>query len=219
MRFDEFKEQLIARLQGYWTQLQESNIYTELKEKYENFTPTVQKLIVAGTLTFTVLIFLFFPAVSLINSFDSMSTFEENKETLRSLLRLAREQAQAPSVPPAPSPAEIQSQVAQALTSVGLATDQIKQNEEANFSADPATDLIPKNVEQSGVQVTVMKLNVKQVIDVAHKLQSIGNVHVLSMDMKANSEDVHYYDVMFRVVGFSVKEVHTPPEKPTETKG
>jgi hypothetical protein len=230
---ENIKEQLLDRLRSIWGQIRESTAYIQLREKYEELSPPVQKAVIWSAIGFIVLIVFSMPLLNLQSASQSVSAFEESKETLRNLLAVQREIAQAPDVPVAPAMEQIQSRVQSILTEIGLATEQIVQLAPADTKSDPPTALIPASVSQRGVTATLLKLNLKQIIDISYQLQNIApNVFVTSMDMTANKQDNHYYDVVFRVVGFAIDlpaesaaepadggSVKPPPPKPPPPGG
>jgi hypothetical protein len=211
MNFDALKEQLLDRLRQIWGQIRESSLYIELREKYEEMSPGAQKAVTAAGVGIALLIVFAIPLSNLSSSMTNVASFEESKQTLRDLLVVQRELAQTPDVPPAPPADQIKQRVQTILNDAGLAPEQIHEVKDVDTKADPPTALIPPSVQQHGVTATLMKLNLKQVTDIAYQIQSIAtNAFLTSMDMTANKEDNHYYDVIYRVVGFSVEDAGEP---------
>jgi len=207
MNFDSLKEQILDRLRTIWGQIRESSLYITLAAKYEELTPTAQRLVNAGAILVALLIVFSVPLSYLSSSSDNVSLFEEYRDTLRELLQVQREIAQAPEIPLAPPTEQVKGRIQQILTEAGLGPEQIREVRDADTSGDPATSTIPQSVRQNGVIATLLKLNLKQVLDIGYQMQNIGpNLYLTSMDMTANREDAHYYDVIYRVVGFSVED-------------
>lgn len=219
MNLDALKEQILDRLRTLWGQIRETSAFINLSAKYEELSPNVQKLINIGAVLLVLLIVFSIPLSYLSTSSDNVSLFEEYKQTLRDLLQVQRELAQAPDVPQSPPPDQIKSRIQQILTESGVAPEQIREVRDVDTSGDPATLAIPASVRQAGVSTTLIKLNLKQVVDIGYQIQNIGpNLYVTSIDMTANKEDVHYYDIIYRIVGFSVDEATTAPEPEQPTK-
>ncbi|HEX4922695.1 MAG TPA: hypothetical protein VFV50_01365 [Bdellovibrionales bacterium] len=212
MNFDALKEQLLDRLNTILSQIRESSTYIQLREKYEELSPNVQKLLQAAGVLLVLLILFSIPLSNISSSSDYIAQFEEYKQTLRSFLQVQREISQAPDIAPPPPPDQIRARVQQIVTEAGLAPEQVRGIADADVKSDPPTTLVPAAVSQKGVTATLLKLNLKQVLDIGYAIQAIGaNVFLTSMDMTANQEDNHYYDVIYRVVGFTVDEPAAPP--------
>ncbi len=207
MNLEELKEQALDRLRQLWGQIRESSLYITLREKYDELTPNVQKIVNISAVVLAVLLVFSLPLGYLSSSSDNISLFEEYKLTLRDLLQVQREIAQAPDVQQPPPVEQVRARAQQIFTEAGLGADQIRDVRDADTAGDPPTTSIPASVSQKGVIATLLKLNLKQVLDISYQLQNIAaNLYVTSMDMTANKEDNHYYDVIFRVVGFTVDQ-------------
>lgn len=217
MNLDQLKDRLFEQLKGTWGRIQESSAYEKMMERYHELPPTGQKVALIGSVLFSVLLILLIPFASFQTSSENVAQFEENVQALRDLFRVQRELASAPQVDDPPGPAQLQSMVQDVLTQAGLSADQIKGNSPLSPQRDPSNAFIPANVMEQGVEVTLMKLNLKQVVDLGSRLSQLGrNIHLTAMDMKASSTDVHYYDVIYRVMGFTI---NTPmPESKAPTK-
>ena len=206
MKWDDLKDQILQRLQSFWGEIQESSVYIQLKEKFDELSPTMQRLVLGGGLGFITLFILLIPLLGFLNSINTLSEFNDSRIALRDLVRLDRLKAQAPNAPEPPLAQQIQTQVQGILTEARLIPEQIQQNEAMSFEPVASSNLIPKGITVDGVQITLVKLNLTQVVDISHKLSVLPGVHLLGMDMKANAQDVHYFDVMFRLAGLRPRE-------------
>lgn len=203
MNITDIKERLVDSVKSQWSQFTESTTYIELKEKYDGMNPPMQLAVRAGALLVVLLLLTWIPLSFMSSADERMNEFFSNKEVLRDLLRVQRDKGQAPQVPPTPIASQIKLQITDAITRAGLAPTQILENIETTIRDDKSTQLIPSHIIQQGIQVTLLKLNLKQVVDLAHSFQSINPaVKMTAMDMKASAQNDHYFDVMFRLVGF-----------------
>lgn len=206
MDFNELKTRFIDTVQSRWSDFQESSLYIQLRDRYEELSPRGQKLSRWGSCAFLALALLVLPLSWIQSSSEQVTDFEEKKELIRDLLRLRRDLANSPNIPPPISSAELKSQVDGALGQMGLGGDQKKESMAMSFQPEVGSKLIPNYIVQNGVQVTLTQLNLKQVVDIAFKLQTLSEmIKVTAMDLKARAENPHYYDVMFRVVNFDLK--------------
>jgi len=222
LNWENIKEQLLERWNGIWEQIRDSDTYIQLREKYQNASPTMQKIILGFAITFGALLILLIPFTFLSSSSESIETFESNVRLVRDYYRVQRELSSTPMVPDTPPSSQISSQVQSILGNLGLSPEQMSGTREIAPERDSNNSLQPKGINEHGIEVTLLKLNLKQVVDIGAKLSQLGRgLHLTALDMKVNSQNDHYYDVIFRVTGFSVgfaepsgmpeEEARTPP--------
>lgn len=209
------KDQLIVR----WEALQESSLYNELKEKYENLSPTVQKIIIWSSIAIVVVFLLSFP-LGLINSAgDSITEFEDKRQTTLNLLDVVQEIKNSPPAPQRLNSSELKARIEKVISDSGFLPEQVKNLQEEASDSSKKSRLIPKSVSESAVLVEINKLNLKQIVDFEYQLSKISPIiKVMSLELFANQEDNHYYNVNYRVVSFNVHESGAPssPEKDQE---
>ncbi len=215
MTVNELKDQFVDAVKSRWGEFQESSIYIQLKEKYDDLSPALQKVVALSAVAFVALFLVLPPWTWIESSSGYIESFESKKALIRSLLQLKRDIGQAPQVANGAPSSALKTQVTTAIQTLGLNPDQIKSVEEVSLTNDGTSKLIPDSITQSGVQLTVWKVNLDQFIDLSYKIQKLNpSTKLLSIDMKANSEDNHYYDVIYQLVSFSV-----PQAEITETAG
>lgn len=207
MTIAEIKDQIADSFKTRWAELQETSLYIQLKEKYDDLSPAMQKLVLVFAASIVAL-FLVMPPWSWIDSSTTfVENFESKKALIRNLLQLKRDIAQAPQVPNGAPSSALKAQVTSAIQTLGLNSDQIKSIEEVSLSNDGSSNLIPNSIIQSGVQLTVWKINLDQFVDLSYKIQKLNpSTKLLSIDMKANSEDNHYYDVIYQLISFAAPQ-------------
>jgi hypothetical protein len=217
MKLTQLKERVIEQFKAIWVRIQESSTFEKLQERYYELSPSGQKAVIYLS-TVTILLFiLLIPFLGFQSSQDNVSIFEENVQTLRDLLRVQRELAGAPQVDDPPPPSQLKSMVQDVLNQAGLSQEQIKGNNELSPDRDPKSSLVPASVIEQGVEITLFKLNLKQVVDIGTRLSQLNrNVHLTAMDMKANAADNHYYDVIYRLMGFTINSPPPSPSGPTK---
>lgn len=202
--FDQMKDTFLAR----WEQFQETETYMAIRERYDNLSPTGQKLAIATSAALIVLILIMTPWGWYSTSRDNITLFEETKLTINQLLEVAQESKAIPAQGQTLTSIDIRSKVDKILSEKGLAKDQITSVQEKNFENPKGSTLIPTAINQSGVEVILKKLNLKQLVDIGYELEKISSaVKVLGVDIQASSDDAHYYNTTFQVASFSVDEV------------
>ena len=205
MKLDELKDRIVEYLKARWEQLRESSLYLRAKEKYDDLTPSAQKLVQIGAGILVFLVLVTFPWSWMTSSSDNVRTFENRRSVIRQLLQLKRDLAQAPQVPLGIPSSQLKAQVQTAVSALGLTTEQVKGMDEVQLTPDPTSSLIPKAVAQEGVQLSVWKINLTQFVDLSYRLQKLNSISkLISIDMQANGQDPHYYDVIFQIASFSV---------------
>lgn len=204
MNFQDFKEQLIETVKIKWSQFQETGVYLNLKEKYDDLSPLGQKGIQVAGIIFVFLILVMTPWAWMSGSSSILESFESRKQVVRQLLQLKRDMGQAPQISTGYPTSALKSEIQAAVQQLGLTPDQIKGVEEVSVASDGDSRLVPSEIQQAGVQLTVWKLNLDQFVKLSFRLQGLNpGAKLLSVDMKANSDDNHYYDIIYQVVMFS----------------
>lgn len=206
MTLDDLKDQMKERSVELWSRIESSPLYSNLKEKFETQTPNVQKVIIAGTISLAALFLLSFPLSDLNESSTNIEKYNEDRSLLRSLLRASRLASEAASVPAAYSAADLKAQAQGQLNSFALKPEQLGGIIDLDLTA-LGTPLAPNSIHQSGVGVSLKKLNLKQIIDIGFELQKINpSVKIAGMEVAASTPDTHYFDVLFKLIIFSMPD-------------
>ncbi len=228
MNIDDIKDQIIERAKTLSEQIQESSIYINLKERYENLSANGQRLTIVGASAFCIFLVLYSPFSWLTTSSDYVTDFEETRGLIRELLQSSRDPSAtlAISIPGLPIP-QLQSQVEETLKRAQLSTEQINS---IKATSEPSR-LIPSELSFGDLEVSLQKLNIKQIVDLGHNLQSLNPlVKLKDLQMKANSTDQRYFDVIYTLSSINApttaqsgietpenppnnKEPSTPPRK------
>ncbi|OFZ12791.1 MAG: hypothetical protein A2Z20_07055 [Bdellovibrionales bacterium RBG_16_40_8] len=197
---DKIKEQFI----DIWDKVQESSLYNNLREKFETQSVTTQRGIVFGSVVLLLLFVLSFP-YSYFNSSSAFNEeYNENKNMLRSLLRASRLASEATYAPPSVSSEEVKSQIQNMLPRFTLLPEQVGSILDIDMKA-MGESLAPKNVGQNGIGLSLKKLNLKQVVDIGFEIQKLNqSVKLVGLDIVANVSDNHYFDVLYKLIIFSV---------------
>lgn len=218
MNLDDLKDKFASEGRAAWERIQESDSYNQLRDRYENLTPSMQKMSLLAGVAVVVLIILSFPYGNLTQSSDSVTEFEGKRMTIRELLKVSRESADVPNIPQAPSLDMLRASIDNQIKMANLLPEQIKGTaEERNTSP-----LMPANLTQGALSIKLAKLNLRQVMDLGYKFQSINpSVKMKDMFITANRADTRYFDVVYKLVALAVPAVAEPPpmeEPPTKGK-
>jgi len=205
MNFDDLKDQLREAFQNFMAKVQESTAWIQLEEKFQNLSPNAQKGVLAGAGSFVALILLAIPWSYYSSSQEFLAEYDEKKQLIRELFRVSRASSILQNAPPAVSVPQLQSDIQNRLSAAQLQPDQIRGVTEFDNAGPQASPSIPKNVIQKGVQVSLAKLNLRQLVDLGFQMQSVHpNAKMVSLEVSASHEDPHYFDVVYRIIGFSL---------------
>jgi hypothetical protein len=205
LAFEALREQLKDEWGELLAKIQENPTFNNLREKFEEQSIRTQRLIVIGAALVAALFVLSFPYGYISQSQDNLAQFEENRDLIQGLLHASRN-AKEPSPLPTPMPSEVlKSRVQDVLKQNQLLPEQIGEIQE--LPENPAKGLAPAVVQQSGLAVQVKKLNVNQVIALSHAFQTMGpGTKLLGLDVVQSEGQSHYYDMIARVVNFSLPQ-------------
>lgn len=207
MSFEDFKEKLAGDAHTTWERIQESTAYNQLRDRYENMTPPMQKLTLVGSFVLIAFLILSVPYSTYIASTDHVGEFESKRMTIRELLKVTRESSDVPQIPQAPPAASIQASIEQQIKAANLLPEQIKGTQ----ILENNSNLIPKNLTESLVQVSLAKLNIRQIVDLGFGFQNINpSVKMKDLMITANREDSRYFDVVYKLVSLAVPAAPAP---------
>ncbi|WP_374032646.1 hypothetical protein [Bdellovibrio bacteriovorus] len=142
--FDDLKEKLVSDARVTWERIQESGAYNQLRDRYENMTPAMQKLTLVGGVALVSLIILSIPYGKYTQSNEYVSEFESKRMTIRELLKVSRESSEVPQIPQAPSMDMIRNNIDNQIKAANLLPEQIKGTE----IQENNSNLVPKNLTE-----------------------------------------------------------------------
>lgn len=212
--FADLKEKLMESLQQIWSRIQESSIYIQLMERYSNFNPTVQKLILAGLVFFAVFFVYMIPDSFVTSSKTYEDNFHVNRRLIRDLFRTARYPVIRANEFKGPDFDEMKS-----LIEAQMNGAQIIDSQKGPFvpvNKPLASKLVPGAIQQAGLAFEVKKLNLRQIVNLSQKLSALHpNTKLAGVDIQADKEDPHYYNVKFTMSSLSLpmKDESAPTKK------
>ena len=219
MAFEDLKDRLTEQAQGYWSRIQESNLYIQLHEKYADLNPTSQKIVLALGSTILILVTLMIPWSYISSSQLSIADFEANKLILRDLYRVSRASGELEGAPPPVDPNGLASRAQSQLQTMNLQAEQIEKVIAVdNALGGPGIPGVPKAVQQKGIEVTIRKLNVRQVIEIGYQLLTLQpGLKMTGLTVTASIPDPHYFDAIYKIISFSLPapaaDVKAPPKR------
>jgi hypothetical protein len=200
-QFDDLKERFVTEGKAAWERIQESSTFNQLKDRYDNMTPSMQKLSIVGASTAVALIILSIPYGYYSASQTNVEDFEGKRMTIRELLKVTRESSDVPQIPQAPPMGSLQGIIDSQIQSMHLLPEQIKGTQTVSNNSK----LIPSALTEGMMEINLAKLNLNQVLDLGHRFQSINpSVKLKDLIMTANHEDARYFDVVYKLVALAV---------------
>lgn len=215
MTLDELKESISSNIKQTYERFKETDLYHQLNDRFENMKPTQQKLFIVGIASLITLVIFFYPATSFFESANLVHDFESQRDIIRSIIRVQRELQEVPSLPEAPALDSLRNLAEAKIKEFNLLPEQIKSIE----SGSANSRLIPEKQLQSGLTITLNKLNIRQIVDIGSSLQSLNpSVKMLDMVIDPNPSDNRYHDVIFRMVALNIPKPPPPPAFEPEKK-
>ena len=217
MAFEELKERIQTESKAQWEQFQQSSLYIQIKERYENLTPVMQKVTVVGLAIFFLYLFLSIPLGFYSQSSVYVTEFEDKRQLIRDLLKSSREAQESPDLAIPPQVESLKAQVDSQIQSSKLLPEQILGSQ---VSMDKPR-MIPGNLSQGVLKIDLKKLNVRQILDLGHQLQTVNtSVKMTDMIMQANPEDPRYFDVTYKLAVLAVpSQIEAAPEPAAPPRG
>lgn len=220
MGFEDIKDRVRETAQAQWNSFQETSAYIQAKEKYDDLPTLAQWGVKIAAGVITILLVLVLPLSWLSTGSEQIVFFEDNRNLIKDYLKTAKGLQNLPEVIPQLSPADVKGKVDPIVQGMNLLPEQIKETRENTFTAESGSQLIPGTLVRQGVEVHLSKLNLTQSVDLAYKLQALGEgLKLLGLEIERSPNETHYYDAKFRVVSFSVanKGTESKPAKPAAT--
>lgn len=207
-QFDNVKEQFKALGTKVSQQIQESPTFAQAKDRYENLTPTAQKMFITLSVFLVVLLLFFIPLSNLSESQTTLSEFEERRNLIRELFKTYRESSAAPDVTIPPSYEGLKSSVESIIARAELLPEQNIGLSEGS----PEGRLIPTSLVSNVLQVKLAKLNLKQIVDIGSSIVAISDsVKMKDLLISANRQDTRYYDVTYKLYSLKVPTPNIEP--------
>lgn len=208
MNFESLKEKLRDQFTELWGRIQETSLFQNAREKFEALNTRMQKIIIASIAMLGVLFLFSFPYSNITSSQGNLEVFEENRSLIRRLLKAAKTLKEPSPLPPEMPGEVLTSEVNRALDEFHLVGEQMGGVQPLN---EKATTLVPDGVKQVAVMLQLKKLNLKQIVEISHRLQSLSiGVRLMGLDIRENAASSHYFDVNYKLVNFSVPRVAMP---------
>lgn len=218
MNFDSLKDQLKDQWAELLGKIQENSTFQTLKEKFESLSASMQRAIILAVVFLVGLFIWSIPYSYISSSKESLATFEENREIIRDLLQASRTLKEPSPLPPSIGAEGLKSQASSIFTEMRIVPEQI--GEMVPTKPNPAGNIVPAVVQQEGLAISIKKLNLRQIVEIGHRLQALSSgIRLMGLDMVRSAGQTHYYDAVFRVVSFSLPVLNNMPSSGSSMGG
>ena len=214
MNFSDIKEKILESFQQVLARIQESSLYIQLMERYRNFNPMVQKLLIAGGIFFVAFAIYLIPDSFVTSSKTYEESFQVNRRLIRDLFRTARNPVIRTDQFKGLSFEEMRTMIESQITST-----QIIDSQKGAFvpvNKPLPSKLVPGAIQQEGLSFELKKLNLTQIVQLSQKLSAMHpNTKLAGVDIQADKEDPHYFQVKFTMSSLSLpmKDEPAPGKK------
>ena len=224
MNFDDLKEQLSEKIE----ELKDSELWQTASEKFQGLSQPIQKLIVwASVVCGTLFLFTCMGPVGYLNeSSNEIAIFEDKREQIQRLLVAKQRENQTNNIPQQMSSSQFRNSIQSVLSAERLLPEQNSGVSTFDASKSALNPKNSKNIQKEGFQIALKKLNLNQVVNIGFKLENINPaVKMAGLEIQANTEDDHYFDVIYKITKFSLNLAppkKTPPaknKKPRKKRG
>lgn len=191
--------------------IRESSAYAKAQDRFENLSPSGQKLVTIFGVLAVVFLLLFIPFSNFTSSHNDLSQFEEKRGLIRELFKTYRESSSNQNVSVPPNGGMLRSSIESVLTRAELMPEQ----KQGLVTGSVEGRLIPQNLVTEVLFVNLAKLNLKQIVDIGASIAGISSsVKMKDIVIRANMQDTRYFDVTYKLYSLNVPE--PTPELPPE---
>jgi hypothetical protein len=211
MNIDDIKEKLKTEWQTSVEKLNDSPSVIQIKDKYENLSPLMQKLTLWGGALVIFLCALAIPYSWHSASQEHVDTFLYRRGLIRDLLKAKRDSQSAPQIPVPPSVDTLMSISKDIADRVQLLPEQII----GITRVDEETAGLRADLTQGLVQIRVGQLNLRQIVDMGHQLQSISpSVKLKDLTIEEVTKSPGYFDVSYKLLVLNVPDLNANADNP-----
>ncbi len=210
-RFEELGEQLKSQALQTWDKIKDTESYNQLRDKYENLTPSGQKIAQIVFFTSLVGILIYVPFSQIQVSSTQIEQFETQRNLIRDLFKTFRDSSGQLQMAQPPTGSQLVLTIQTSLQNARLLPEQIVGV--TNTQAEGR--LIPQSLLADVVEVKLAKLNLRQIVDIGTQLTNLSPaLKIKDLLINANTELAGYFDVEYKIYALKVPELlpEAPPE-------
>ena len=214
MNLNDLKEQLSNQLQDLLQKIQDSTLYQNLKEKYDDL-PAGQQKIAIALVSFILVFFVFkIPFDNWSTSLESVQVFESRRDLMNSLTTVTKQTNETVVFAPAPPLGQIKTDMELKLQQYQLVAEQMGT---LQVDLNSTEGLIPKARQEGSLKVPLKKLNLRQAVDIVSELQRVHPaVKLASFKVDSHIKDPRYLDVLLDFIVIKIPQINLETAPPAE---
>ena len=200
-KFEELKKQFLYYAEYFQNYIFESNAFNLLKEKYQSYSLTRQKLIKYGLISLILFLISFLPLYYFYVSSRYWTEFEQKRELSLNLLKVRNYKSMIID--------ENEYKIRDFINQT------IKKYKEKDFSIkDKPAKSKHKKIKKTIYTIQVDHLNIRQAIQMGTDFNNIFSARLISLTMK-ESKYLKHYDVVFELEAYfyKMKKSHLKPKR------
>lgn len=216
--FQDLTAQLKQQFSELLNKVQDSPIYQNLKEKYDDLPTQQQKVVLILIGGFLIFFIYSIPYDNYVQSDSSVIVFEDQRQLIKNLIDVAKETSSGTQFFPSPPIGQIKTDMEIRLQQFQLLPEQL-----GPLQADVSSSagLIPINRQEGSIKVSLKKLNLRQLVDISAELQKVNlNARLSSFKIDSHLADPRYLDALLDFVIIKVPQIEleqesapTPPNR------
>lgn len=217
MGLEEVKERFKSEWQQTKERLEDNSTFVSLRDRFQSYSPLVQKLILFGALGLVVLGILSLPMGHYETSSEHLAEFDSSRSLIKDLFRVQKDISETPQIPTPPPIDSVKSRIEFDLQGAQLLPEQIR-----GVTVLPAqkTPLYDTSQNEGSVEISLAQLNIRQITDLGNQFQSISpSVKLKDLVISASAADSRYFDVIYRLLVLKVLPEETIAPDPAEKPG
>lgn len=215
---EDLKERVIGLFKNIFERIQTSSFYVRIRDQFDNMSPSQQIASLIGLTLLFIFGLVYLPMTTYLASASALQEFDSARQTMRTLHKTYRESLNQPSFPVPPSTYEIKAMIEAKAKEMNLLPEQTKGIEPLG-PTEVNSQVIPQPMRSGGLLARFSKLNLRQAVTLAGKIQQISpSVKLQDLLMVSNHEDPRYYDVNFMLVALNIPQENLPPPPPPPSR-
>ena len=222
MAFEELKEQWLEQWQQSKEKIQDSALYQQLKERYDDLPPKQQKILQISGLVIICYLVLSIPLGSLQQASDNISQYFEVRATLQQLRDKIKEKDELPQSNAEISGMRMMSSLKALLEKEGLGESQISQTENFEETNTGQFAGVPTEAKISGLRWQLKQLNLRQITNITFTAQrQLRPAKITKLHIQPTPDKAGFFDLSAeaRIFALPVTEEMAESEETDSKKG
>lgn len=203
MGLEDIKEQFKEKWDDALSKISESDTFIQISERYNNFSPLVQKVIQITIIFFTGYFVYSIPAGFISSASEKEARFVQSRQLIRELTRTARNPLIAANQFNGLEIEEMRARLEE--TALKLQVLDTQKGTATNTLKPLPSSVVPNAVKQNGLTYEFKKLTLRQAVAMSEQISSLHkNTKLAGVSIDADAEDPHYFNVKYTLSSLSL---------------